>query len=94
MTTTGLRRPSTHDIRRQLTTELRQLAAIWRGGRARLHLPRRCTVTDIQCSRCRRWASPRHYSVRFMACPPCARTIAHTARAQLRAQRAHTPAQP
>ena len=96
MTTTTVRWPSTSHLRRHLATRLRHLAtglrylgAQWRAARVRLHLPRRCTVTAIQCTRCRTWVNPRRYSVRYMACPPCTRTLAHTARTRLRTQRAH-----
>jgi len=100
MTTTmaGHRRVSISDLRRQLGRELRQLATLWRTVRATVrhtvHLPRRCTVTAIQCSRCRRWTKPAHFSVRYMACPPCTRTLAAQARALLRSHQAAASTRP
>ncbi|HZN72688.1 MAG TPA: hypothetical protein VFC00_13550, partial [Micromonosporaceae bacterium] len=75
-------------------TELRQLAALWASARTRVQLPRRCTVTAIQCRRCRQWVQPRRYSVRYMACPPCTQTLAAQARTRLHTQRANPSTRP
>jgi len=100
--TAGHRRVSISDLYRQLGRELRQLATAWRTIRATVrttvrntvHLPRRCTVTAIQCGRCRRWTKPACFSVCYMACPPCTRTLAASARALLRSQEAAVSIRP
>ena len=96
--TVGHRRVSLPDLRRQLVRELQQLATwcrtIRRTIRTMVHLPRRCTVTAIWCVHCRCWTTPARFSMRYMACPPCTRTLATQARTRLHTQRANPPTRP